>query len=207
MPANPLNTETVVIGATTYTFQTVLVDVADNVLIGATAEDSLDNLLAAVNTEAGEGTLYGTGTVQNVSAFLIDLPNEQVEATARTPGAGGNAVISTTTVTGASWDAATLAGGADIPANSEFVMSGLPPEVTGIRSVAIITRSFKTDSGSSELTVSFVESGGSSDAGAARPMTLTPVYHEDTFERDPNTLGALTPSTLVNSRVRLNRTL
>ena len=207
MPANPLDTETVVIGATTYTFQTVLVDEANNVFIGATAEDSLDNLLAAVNAEAGAGTLYGTGTVLNVSAFLVDLPDEQVLATARTPGAGGNTVVSTTTVTGASWDDTTLLGGLDIPPNSEFVMSGLPPEVTGIRSVAIIGRNFKTDSGSSELTMSFVESGGSSDAGAARPMTLNPTYYEDTFERDPNTLGALTPSTLVNARIRLNRTL
>lgn len=207
MPANPLDTETVTIGATSYTFQTVLVDAADNVLIGATAEDSLDNLLAAVNTEAGAGVLYGTGTVQNVSVFLTDLPDEQVEATARTPGAAGNTVVTTTTVTGATWDAATLLSGADIPSSSEFTVSSLPPEVTGIRAVAIIGRNFKTDSGSSELQMSFVEAGGSSDAGVARPVTLNPTYYEDTFERDPSTLGALTPSTLVNSRIRLNRTL
>ena len=205
--ANALDTEQVVIGATTYTLQTTLVDAANNVLIGASAEDTLDNLLAAVNQEAGEGTIYGTGTVQNVSVELTDLPDAQVLATARTPGAAGNTIVSTTTVTGASWTAATLAGGADIPANSEFTVSQLPPEVTGIRAVAIINRAFKTDSGSSEVQASFVESGGASDQGTARPLTTSPTYYEDTFEEDPNTMGAITPSTLVNARIRLDRTL
>lgn len=205
--ANPLDTEQVVIGSTTYTFQTVLVDAANNVLIGATAEDSLDNLLAAVNLEAGAGTLYGTGTVQNPDASLTDLPDEQVLATARTPGTAGNSVTTTTTVTGGSWSAGTLLGGADIPSNSEFTISQLPPEVTGVRAVAIVNRAFKTDSGSSELQTSFVEQGGSSAQGTARPTTTSPTYYEDTFEEDPNTLGAITPSTLLNARIRLDRTL
>ena len=204
--ANPLDTEQVVIGSTTYTFQTTLVDVANNVLIGATAEDSLDNLLAAVNQEAGEGTLYGTGTVQNTDAMLTDLPDEQVLATARTSGAVGNSVATTTTVTGASWSGATLSGGADIPSNSEFTVSQLPPEVTGVRAVAIISRALKTDSGSSTLQASFVTNGGSSAQGDAHPVTTSATYYEDTFEEDPNTMGAITPSTLLNARIRLDRT-
>ncbi len=205
--ANPLDTETVTIGATTYTFQTVLVDTANNVFIGVDAETSLDNLKAAVNLEAGAGTLYGTGTVANASASLIDLPDLQVLGTALTPGAAGNSIVSTETVTGGSWGAATFSGGADIPTNSEFTVSALPPAVTGVRSVAIIGRYFKTDSGSSEITASFVEAGGASDAGAARPVTVTPTYYEDTFDEDPSTMGALTPSTLLGARIRLNRTL
>lgn len=206
LTGQPLNTETVVLGATTYTFQTSLVDTANNVQIGADAEESLDNLLAAVNLEAGAGTKYGTGTAQNVEAFMVDLPDEQVLAQARVPGAAGNSIVTTETLTNGSWGDTTMSGGADIPGVSEFVMSNLPPEVTGVRAVAIIGRNFKTDSGASEVTMSFVEEGGSADAGTARPMTVNPTYYEDTFEEDPSTASALTPSTLVNSRVRLDRT-
>ena len=204
--ANPLNTETVVMDTITYKFVTVLA-AANDVLIGATTEDSMDNLKAAVNFEAGEGTLYGTGTVQNATISAIDLPGEQGLATARTPGVAGNSLVTTTTVTGGSWGGGTLSGGADIPSNSEFTVSGLPADVTGVRSVAIIGRNFKTDSGSSQMQMSFVVAGGSSDPGADRPITLTPTYYEDTFERDPGTLGALTPSTLSGARIRLDRTL
>jgi len=204
--ANPLNTETVVMDAITYKFVTALVS-ANDVLIGATTEDSMDNLKAAVNFEAGEGTTYGTGTVQNATISAIDLPGEQVLATARTPGAAGNSLVTTTTVTGGSWGGGTLAGGADIPSNSEFTVGSLPPEVTGVRSVAIVGRNFKTSSGSAQMQMSFVVAGGSSDQGADRSITLTPTYYEDTFERDPGTLGALTPSTLNGARIRLDRTL
>lgn len=207
LTGQPLDTETVVLGATTYTFQTVLVDVADNVLIGATASDSLDNLRAAVNLEAGAGTLYGTGTVANLSANLSDLPGDQILATALAAGAAGNTITSTETLTNGSWSAATLLGGLDIPANSEFTVSALPPEVTGVKSVAVVTRSFKTDGGASELTASFVAQDGSSTAGNNNPMTLSPTYYEDTFEVDPSTAGDLTPSSLVGARIRLNRTL
>lgn len=204
--ANPLNTETVTLGGTTYTFLTILVDTADNVLIGADAAESMDNLKAAVNLEAGVGTLYGTGTVLNADAAMSDLPGAQGLATAKTAGAAGNSITSTETVTGGSWAAATLEGGSDIPANSEFVISAMPPDTTRIKSVAIVGRNFKTDGGSSEMQMSFVEAGGSSLAGATRPVTLTPTYYEDTFETDPSTAGDITPSTLVGARIRLNRT-
>lgn len=206
LTANPLDTETVVMDAVTYKFVTALA-AANDVLIGATADDSLDNLVAAVNAAAGEGVTYGTGTVQNATIIASDLPNAQILATARTPGSAGNALATTTTVTGGSWAGATLADGADIPANSEYTVSQLPADVTGVRSVAIVGRNFKSDSGSAQMQMSFVTSGGSSDQGADRPVTLNPTYYEDTFERDPATLGALTPSTLLNARIRLDRTL
>ena len=57
------------------------------------------------------------------------------------------------------------------------------------------------------MQMSFVVAGGSSDQGSDRPITLNPTYYEDTFERDPGTLGALTPSTLNGARIRLDRTL
>ena len=66
--ANPSNGDAVTVGATTYTFKTVLVRAFD-VLIGATAQASASNFLAAVTTDNGlqvnEGTLYGINTTAN----------------------------------------------------------------------------------------------------------------------------------------------
>lgn len=202
----PLDTETVTLGAVTYTFLTVLVDVADNVLIGADAGESLDNLRKAINQETGEGVLWGTGTVFNPLAYAADQPGDLLLATARTPGVGGNTITSTETLTNGSWAAATLLGGLDIPTNSEFTLGALPPEVTGIKAIGIAVRAFKSDSGSSEFTASFVKDGPFVSNGAARPLSVNPTYYLDMFDTDPETAGALTPSTMINSRVRLDRT-
>tara|TARA_R110000772_G_C13310278_1_gene440221 strand:- start:12926 stop:15094 length:2169 start_codon:yes stop_codon:yes gene_type:complete len=206
LTANPLDTETVVIGTQTYTFLTSFVDAAANVLIGADAAASLDNLRAAVNLEAGAGSLYGTATVLNTLASASELPNDQMVATAHLGGVAGNSTSTTSTVTGASWADTTLLGGQDIPSHSEFTVGRMPPDVTGVRAVAVVTRSHKSDSGSSELTASFVESGGSASGGAARPMTVSPTYYEDQFETDPATAGALTPNSVLNARIRVDRT-
>lgn len=208
LTANAGNLETVTIGATTYTFLSVFVDAPNNILIGATADDSLDNLLNAINNGPGEGTVYGTGTTANASATASDLPGSQMKATAITPGTGGNSIVSTETLANGSWDSgATFAGGADIPGESEFLFDPLPPETTGVRSVSIVNRGFKVDAGSSEVTVSFVGSGGGALGGTPQPMTLSPTYREDVFDTDPDTAGALTPSTFLGGRARLDRTL
>lgn len=207
LSGQPLDTETVVLGTVTYTFQTVLTAVANNVFIGADQAASLDNLLAAVNQEAGEGTLYGTGTVFNPDARMDDLASTSEKlATARIPGTAGNTLATTETLTNGAWSAATLLGGLDLPTNSEFTMSALPSDVTGVRALAIVVRSYKTDSGTAELTPQFVKDGGFASAGVAIALPLSPTYFEQTIETDPETAGALTPSTLVNSRLRIDRT-
>ena len=61
----PLDTETVTIGTKVYTFQTTLTDVDGNVLIGATASDSLDNLIAGIMLTAGAGTTYAASMTEN----------------------------------------------------------------------------------------------------------------------------------------------
>ena len=66
--AQPNNGDMVTVGSVTYTFKTVLVSQFD-VLIGATAQGSASNFLAALTTDAGqqtnEGTLYGINTTAN----------------------------------------------------------------------------------------------------------------------------------------------
>lgn len=202
----PLDTETVVIGGTTYTFQTVLVDVADNVLIGVDADDSLANLETAVILGDGVGVKYGTGTVINSDALLTKATTNQRIATARTKGDAGNSIVTTETLTNGSWGGATLSGGLDIPTNSEFTMGALPADVTGVRAISVIGRNFKTDNGAAQMQMSYVHSGGASSAGADFAPGTNPAYFEDIHEVDPSTSGSLTPSSLVDARVRLNRT-
>jgi hypothetical protein len=60
--ANPAANDTLTIGAVTYKFVSALVNPND-VLIGAAATNTIDNLVAAITAGAGAGTTYGTGTV------------------------------------------------------------------------------------------------------------------------------------------------
>lgn len=104
------------IGGQTYSLQTVLTDSANNVLLGANAEATIDNLVLAITAGAGAGTNYGTGTVANASATAVKASPSTMTATALVAGAAGN-LISTTDPTdvGAvlSWAAITLLTGDD----------------------------------------------------------------------------------------------
>lgn len=108
-----LDGEVVVLGGVTYTLQTVLTDTPNFVLIGAAATNSIDNLIAAIENGAGEGTLYGTGTVANPDVNAAVGAGDTMGVTADVAGAAGNAIVSTTDLTNASFPAGTLAGGLD----------------------------------------------------------------------------------------------
>jgi hypothetical protein len=70
--ANPANNDTVTLNSRVYTFKTTLTGAADEIKIGATLLDTLQNLISAINAWSGSGTKYGVGTVINalVSANL-----------------------------------------------------------------------------------------------------------------------------------------
>ncbi len=108
----PLDTETVTIGTKVYTFQTVLTNVDGNVLIGATASDSLDNLIAAITLGAGSGTLYAAATTLHPTVTAAAGAGDTMDATAKVDGTAGNTIATTETLTNGSWGAATLTGGA-----------------------------------------------------------------------------------------------
>lgn len=202
--ANPSNAQTVTLGATTYTFNTVL-GAANSVLIGASLAASLANLVNAINAGPGSGTTYGTGTTQNASALASVGPaSNQVTATAITPGTSGNSIVSTETLAAGSWTGATLSGGANIPGPSRFTLSPLDPTVTGVRWIEARKRSF-VDAGAAKLQLSFVVTG-SAAAGADQSLTTTPTSYADVFEEDPHTAAALTPTSITNGSISLNRT-
>lgn len=107
--------ETVFIGDKTYTFRTALTSpaVANEVLIGASAAASLDNLKSAINATAGAGTTYSTGTAANPNVDATDNADTTQKVEAKRVGTYGNAIETTETCANAAWGAAVLASGAE----------------------------------------------------------------------------------------------
>lgn len=112
--ANPSNNDTLTIGGVVYTYKTVLTGAANEILIGASASASLDNLIAAITGGAGAGTTYGTGTVAHTSVTATAGAGDTMTVTALAYGVGGNSIATTETFTNAGnvFGAATLTGGA-----------------------------------------------------------------------------------------------
>lgn len=202
---NPSDTETVTLGSITYEFVTTLSS-ANDVLIGADLEETLDNLEAAINGGAGEGTTYGSGTTPNTAATAENgVPTVgQLTATAISPGTSGNSIASTETCADGSWGDTTLDGGADLPGASTFGVESLPATVTGVRWVSLRNRSRLTQ-GSGKVQATFIVSGDE-DAGTEHDLTSGFVNYMDRFEEDPDTSAGLTPTSIVNAQIKLERT-
>lgn len=107
------NGETVLIGDKTYTFVTTLSGAANEVLIGASAAASLDNLKSAINATAGEGSTYGTGTVANPNVTATTNTDTTQVVEAYRVGTYGNDIATTEACANAAWGAATLENGAE----------------------------------------------------------------------------------------------
>ena len=108
------NGATVLIGTTTYTYKTALTaePVAYEVLIGGNYTEMLNNLAAAINGTAGEGSTYSTGTVAHPLVTAGAVHNGAFTVTAKTVGFAGN-VDSTSSDAHFAWGAGTLIGGID----------------------------------------------------------------------------------------------
>lgn len=131
---NPTDGETVTLGTQTYTFKTALTPTADEVLIGADIDESLENLaLATVASGEGAGTKYAAATVANTSAYGEQTTAGVMLATAIAAGTAGNAIATTETLANGSWTSTTLAGGT---ANA---LNGIvTPDDVAIVSLAVI---------------------------------------------------------------------
>jgi len=117
---NALNGETFTIDdggpdEKTYTLQTVLTNVDGNILIGATREDTHDNILAALTLGAGAGSLYAAATTLHPTVSATINPSGSgitmfVFAIAR--GTVGNLIAVSDTM-GVGFGSATLTFGMD----------------------------------------------------------------------------------------------
>jgi phage tail sheath protein FI len=172
---NFADTETVTLGAKTYTFQTVLTNVDGNVLIGATASDSLDNLVAAVNLGAGSGTAYAAATTAHPTVGALAGVGAARTFYALVGGAAGNALASTETSTNASFAGATFSGGVAAAArtatltgtatvggaNAARISAATINRTTGVLSITFVARTIGTNNGpgTNSITVDY-DSGG-----------------------------------------------
>jgi hypothetical protein len=109
---NAVANETVTIGTTVYTWKAAPTTVAFEVKVGASAADSLENLVAAINGGPGAGTAYGSLTTPHGSVDAFAGVGDTMTARAKVGGTAGNSIATTETMTNASWGAATLTGGA-----------------------------------------------------------------------------------------------
>jgi hypothetical protein len=103
--------ETVTLGAVTYTFKATVGATANEVDLGASTAEALANLKAAINLEAGAGTLYGSATVVHptVGCRAVDATHAYVYA--KTGGTGGNSLASTKVATNLAFPGATFNSG------------------------------------------------------------------------------------------------
>jgi hypothetical protein len=106
------DTQTVVVGGKTYTTQASLTNVDGNVLIGASAAATLQNLYDAINLTGTPGTQYATLMTINTRVKATNVSATGLIVKAKTAGEVGNLIATTETQTNASWGAATLASGA-----------------------------------------------------------------------------------------------
>lgn len=117
----PEDDSTVTIGTTVYTFKATLStgpDVPYEVLIGASANAALDNLILAINGGAGEGTNYANGTVAHTLVTASARATATTTVTAIIGGPSGNSIAtaaSTSPDSHLDWAGAAvfLAGGSD----------------------------------------------------------------------------------------------
>lgn len=110
----PADTETVTIGLRVYTFNTILGG-ANSVLIGASTEASILNLVNAISAAVGQaGVTYGSGTVIHADVSAKEGVGDTMIAEANEKGTAGNGIVTTDTVANATWSSVTLIGGGDI---------------------------------------------------------------------------------------------
>lgn len=105
------DTQTVTIGSKVYTTQTALTNVDGNVLIGASAAATLQNLFDAINLTGTPGTQYASAMTKNTQVYAFAVTATTLTCKSKYAGTVGNLIPSTETQTNASFGTATLAGG------------------------------------------------------------------------------------------------
>lgn len=110
--------DTVTINGVTYTLKTALTNRSwYEVLIGASAAETLDNLKLAINAGSGAGTNYSLGTPAHPDVTATTNTNTTQVVEAKNFGTYANSYPTTSTAGNFAWGAATMSGGAEIVPN------------------------------------------------------------------------------------------
>jgi hypothetical protein len=102
--------DTITVAGKTYTLRASVATTANEVLIGASATATAQNLRDAINTNSGAGTTYGSATVKH-TLVRATVSGAVLTVTALTEGTAANSQATTDTSSSASWASATLTGG------------------------------------------------------------------------------------------------
>lgn len=114
---NPAADDTVTIGSVVYTYKATPAagtSTAVQVKTGATQDEALTNLAAAVNGAQGQsGVLYGSAAADGHPDVTgaVDLTANTLTITAKVSGTAANSIATTEASTVLAWGAATMAGG------------------------------------------------------------------------------------------------
>lgn len=144
---NAVAAETVVVGSKTYTWRATVAATANEVLVGATASASLDNLKSVINLD-GNTAVYGTATTINADVRVDGKTATTLFLIAKVGGTAGNSLTTTETMTLGSFGGATLSGGA---AASGLYTFSFAPTTPGIY---VVSATDGTNSATTSLTVS-----------------------------------------------------
>lgn len=144
LTGNPSSGQSVTLGVGSgqkvYTFQNTINSGsgANQVLVGASASESLDNLIAAIMRGTGSGTLYGPPTAAHTQVTAAAGAGDTMVLTAsltEQTGSFGNTIVTTETLTQGSFGGGVLTGGADATAH---LASTTNPVINGSNNVASI---------------------------------------------------------------------
>lgn len=112
LTGNAVAGQTVTIDGIVYTWRSTFTTEAYEVLIGANASASIDNLIAAIMNTGTPGTTYSGRTDRHPTVSAAAGAGDTMDVTARASGTAGNSIATTETMTQGSWGAATLVSGA-----------------------------------------------------------------------------------------------
>lgn len=148
MTAAPHDGDTVTLDVKVYTFQTMLTNVDGHILIGATRQLTLLNLLHAVNNSGGvSGTDYAAATTASPTVFGLASDNTTFTAQARTAGSAGNAIA--TTVSGGgrmTWPVNHLTGGQDFTLQElRYISESIKFDITNTQTTELRPDRTQTD--------------------------------------------------------------
>lgn len=129
----PTANDTVTIGAVTYTFKATVTTTANEVLLGASASEALDNLKHAINLTGTPGTHYGSATVIHPTVRASTKTATTLFLVAKTAGTGGNSLASTEASTQLSFGGANFSGGAAAAGTSDFKFYAETPGVWNVK--------------------------------------------------------------------------
>ena len=175
LTGQPATTQTVTIGTKVYQFQTVLTNVDGNVLIGANASETIDNLIAAINLAAGAGTTYAAlMTVNDAGVFAIVGAGDTMTLYVTT----ATAIPTTTTADNTAWGSANAVIGTGAHSAKFYYhdFKGYAKEIDlPLRGVDTVPISDKNSYGVFRIEV-LTSGSGNNNAGQLKVMNSTNIY-------------------------------